>query len=95
MTVVEPILLVILQALWLTLGGLCGWACGFAIKDVWRQRGGPGWWRRVIVRAAPTCTLWRYPKSLHRDVVTFVFWPGWEITGREMMQEGGTRRRRR
>jgi hypothetical protein len=35
------------------------------------------WARRVIVRAAPTCTLWRYRANM--DDLVFRPWPCWSI----------------
>jgi hypothetical protein len=38
--------------------------------------------RRVIVRAAPTCTLWEH--RFEQDVFVFKFNAAWVITRREM-----------
>lgn len=40
------------------------------------------WLRRAIVRAAPTCTLWRY--DVWADCMRFVFWPRWTATYQEI-----------
>lgn len=44
------------------------------------------WFRRLIVRAAPTCTLWR--PHYYSDVCVFVLWPRLHVTGLEMAEIG-------
>lgn len=41
------------------------------------------WWRRLIIRAAPTCTLWRH--SPLWDILYFAPWPRWQISRQEVM----------
>lgn len=52
---------------------------------VWLDR--PAWWRtpRFIVRASPTCTLWRV--SIYGDFVEFRFFPRWRITAQRLCEE--------
>jgi hypothetical protein len=38
--------------------------------------------RKLIVRAAPTCTFWRW--AINQDACYFVFNQKWVITGEEM-----------
>lgn len=42
----------------------------------------PKWWRRLVVLAAPTCTLWRFD-PLHQ-VYFFRLWERWRITHQEV-----------
>lgn len=44
------------------------------------------WLRGLIVRAAPTCTLWEH--NIGMDVLVFRPWPRWKISFEEI-EEGG------
>lgn len=44
------------------------------------------WFRRLIVRAAPSCTLWR--ALYHVDCLEFILWPKWKISGIELVEAG-------
>ena len=45
----------------------------------------PRWLHLMIVRAAPTCTLWNH-YDLNEDALRFALWRRWAISGRELMQ---------
>lgn len=44
------------------------------------------WFRRMIVRASSTCTLWRF--SLNDECWHFRLWPRWYITSTEAVEIG-------
>lgn len=43
--------------------------------------------RRMIVRAVPTCTLWE-PDFIHFYTWEFKFWPKWKVTLLELVEAG-------